>query len=116
MSESSHQAHPSRERRLPFVITIVITISAVCAVAALIALRSIGSEEVESAAPANPTASSTPPMNDATDTDNDGLTAAQEQQYKTDPNLTDSDDDGFTDGEEVRGGYNPAGSGKLQNQ
>lgn len=47
------------------------------------------------------------------DTDDDGLTNAEETKYKTDPLNDDSDDDGFLDGEEVKNGFNPNGDGKL---
>ncbi|MCK4554808.1 hypothetical protein KAU19_07710, partial [Candidatus Parcubacteria bacterium] len=47
------------------------------------------------------------------DSDNDGLTDAEEVIYGTDPNNPDTDGDSYLDGEEVRGGYNPNGEGKL---
>lgn len=48
------------------------------------------------------------------DTDDDGLGDFEEIfDYKTDPLNTDSDGDGYTDGQEVSGGYNPLGTGKL---
>ncbi len=47
------------------------------------------------------------------DSDEDGLTNAEETRYKTDPLNDDSDDDGFLDGEEVENGFNPNGDGKL---
>lgn len=47
------------------------------------------------------------------DSDDDGLTNAEETKYKTDPLNDDSDDDGFLDGEEVENGFNPNGDGKL---
>jgi hypothetical protein len=47
------------------------------------------------------------------DDDNDGLTAAEERFYGTDPAVEDTDGDGFSDGEEVRAGYDPLGPGKL---
>jgi len=47
------------------------------------------------------------------DTDADGLTAAEERFYGTDPETADSDGDGFNDGEEVRAGFDPLGPGKL---
>ncbi len=53
--------------------------------------------------------SSTP----SADSDEDGLTNAEEARYKTDPLNDDSDDDGFLDGEEVENGFNPNGDGKL---
>jgi len=77
-----------------------------------------------------------PVVNEAIDTDNDGLTDAEEKIYGTDLDLPDSDNDGlfdreeimvyetnplepdsdsdgYTDGVEVRSGYNPNGPGKL---
>ena len=48
------------------------------------------------------------------DTDEDGLTSTQEDQYGTDPENPDTDGDGYMDGAEVAEGYNPNGSGKLQ--
>lgn len=48
------------------------------------------------------------------DSDNDGLTDAQEETYGTDPNNPDTDADGYTDGEEVLAGYNPNGEGTLE--
>ncbi len=48
------------------------------------------------------------------DTDDDGLSDFEEIfEYETDPLDTDSDGDGYTDGQEVVGGYNPLGTGKL---
>ncbi|MDP2789629.1 MAG: hypothetical protein Q8O51_00710 [bacterium] len=47
------------------------------------------------------------------DTDGDGLSNADELQYKTDARKPDTDGDGYTDGQEVQGGYNPLGTGKL---
>ena len=47
------------------------------------------------------------------DTDQDGLTAAEERFYGTDVNKADTDEDGFNDGEEIRSGYDPLGPGKL---
>ncbi len=50
----------------------------------------------------------------AVDTDRDGLTdAAERTTYHTDPMKRDTDGDGYDDGTEVRGGYNPNGSGTL---
>jgi hypothetical protein len=49
-----------------------------------------------------------------TDTDADGLSDREEAViYMTDPKNPDTDGDGFLDGQEVRGGYNPKGDGKL---
>ena len=51
---------------------------------------------------------------DNVDTDNDGLFDREEVKvYKTNPKIADSDGDGYSDGDEVKGGYNPLGSGKL---
>jgi len=48
------------------------------------------------------------------DTDNDGLSDYEEVKiYLTNPLLTDTDGDTYLDGAEVKGGYNPNGSGKL---
>lgn len=48
------------------------------------------------------------------DTDNDGLFDREETYvYITNPVNSDTDGDGFSDGEEVRNGYNPNGEGKL---
>lgn len=49
------------------------------------------------------------------DEDNDGLYIIWEQFFSTDPHKGDTDGDGFLDGEEVRNGYNPNGSGKILN-
>jgi len=51
---------------------------------------------------------------DANDRDADGLSDADESQYKSDAGDPDTDDDGYTDGAEVAGGYDPNGPGKLQ--
>jgi len=48
------------------------------------------------------------------DGDKDGLTAKQEFFYKTNPSKSDSDNDGVSDGDEVKQGSNPIGSGPLQ--
>lgn len=51
---------------------------------------------------------------DSVDTDNDGLFDREEvKAYGTDPKNPDSDGDSFADGAEVKGRYNPMGSGKL---
>lgn len=47
------------------------------------------------------------------DPDFDRLTNKKEYEYGTDPKKADTDGDGFKDGEEVQGGFNPNGSGKL---
>lgn len=48
------------------------------------------------------------------DTDGDGLNDGEEATvYKTNPLNPDTDGDGYPDGVEVSGGYNPNGSGKL---
>jgi len=49
-----------------------------------------------------------------TDSDNDGLSNADEAKYGTDPNNPDTDGDGYTDGDEVHKGYNPLGAGMLK--
>jgi len=49
------------------------------------------------------------------DTDNDGLTDADEVNiYQTDPFNSDTDGDGFSDGDEVSAGYSPVGEGVLE--
>jgi hypothetical protein len=45
---------------------------------------------------------------EGTDTDNDGLTDAEEAIFGTDSSVPDSDGDGFTDGSEVKSGYDPS--------
>lgn len=48
------------------------------------------------------------------DTDNDGLSDYEEVKiYKTNPLSADTDGDGYLDGAEVKSGYNPNGAGKL---
>ncbi len=47
------------------------------------------------------------------DIDKDGLSDDKEKLYGSDPKNPDSDNDGFSDGEEVNGGFNPIGGGKL---
>lgn len=49
------------------------------------------------------------------DSDSDGLHDDKETEYGTDINNPDSDGDGYLDGEEVKGGYNPMGPGRLMN-
>ena len=61
--------------------------------------------------PAPPTDQSV--QNPAIDSDNDGLTDAEEKIYGTNPFNPDTDGDGYLDGAEVKGGYNPNGPGKL---
>jgi hypothetical protein len=41
------------------------------------------------------------------DSDQDGLTDAEEKTYGTDPRSSDTDGDGYSDGAEVKAGYNP---------
>jgi hypothetical protein len=41
------------------------------------------------------------------DTDNDGVSDAEEARVGTDPNIADTDGDGFPDWEELRGGFDP---------
>jgi len=50
------------------------------------------------------------------DNDFDGLNNLQEFKYNADPNDSDSDNDGYADGQEVERGYNPAGTGKLEQE
>lgn len=47
------------------------------------------------------------------DDDNDGLNLADEYRYFTNPFNADTDGDNYKDGEEVKAGYNPTGSGKM---
>ncbi len=47
------------------------------------------------------------------DTDQDGLSDAEESAYGTDPERPDSDGDGHRDGDEVDKGYDPLGPGRL---
>lgn len=53
-------------------------------------------------------------INPSKDTDNDGLADSTEHTYGTSIYIADTDNDGYTDGQEVNGGYNPCGAGKLQ--
>jgi len=89
-------------------------------------------------APAPPVAENPAPPSDV-DSDQDGLTDAQEKSLGTDPNNPDTDSDGISDGDEVHifgtdplkkdtdgdgfsdgqelvGGYDPLGSGKIDAQ
>ena len=50
---------------------------------------------------------------DGQDSDGDGLADALEIVLTTDPNKTDTDDDGYNDQDELIGGFDPLGSGKL---
>lgn len=52
-------------------------------------------------------------LNPDDDADGDGLTNSEELLYGTDILNPDTDGDGYKDGEEVRGGYNPLGAGRL---
>lgn len=48
------------------------------------------------------------------DTDNDGLNDFDEvKKWETDPLDPDTDGDGYLDGQEVEGGYDPLGPGRL---
>ena len=55
--------------------------------------------------------------NDASDAtadgDSDGLNNLEEYKYNTSPDNADTDGDGHSDGDEVKNGYNPRGTGKL---
>lgn len=53
------------------------------------------------------------PLPSSIDTDQDGLTDVEEVVYGTDQAQPDSDSDGYLDGDEVKNGYNPQGSGRL---
>jgi hypothetical protein len=57
-----------------------------------------------------------PPPDPSTDSDNDNLTDNEELKYGTDLHNPDTDGDGFKDGDEIRGGYNPLGPGRLVNK
>ncbi|MFA5183921.1 MAG: sulfatase-like hydrolase/transferase [Patescibacteria group bacterium] len=64
------------------------------------------------------TATSTGPakeldLNQATDSDKDGLSDLREKALGLDPHNLDTDGDGYLDGVEVINGYNPKGPGKL---
>ncbi len=49
----------------------------------------------------------------ATDRDEDGLYFVWERLFGSDPGKSDTDGDGYSDGEEVKNGYKPTGSGAL---
>lgn len=68
-------------------------------------------EEVQTPAEVEPRIEAEPAA--PTDSDNDGLTDEEEEQYGTDPNNPDTDGDGFDDLTEIEGGYNPLGPGRL---
>lgn len=53
------------------------------------------------------------PNREVADEDGDGLNTAEERFYGTDAGRADTDADGYKDGEEVRGGFDPLGPGKL---
>ncbi len=52
-------------------------------------------------------------VEESTDQDEDGLSNVLEAFYGTNPNDPDTDGDGVTDGDEVRKGHNPRGTGSL---
>jgi hypothetical protein len=52
-------------------------------------------------------------INEDTDTDNDGLSDAEETKWGTDPDNVDTDNDGYGDGDEIKNWYNPLGLGKM---
>lgn len=53
-------------------------------------------------------------ISDIVDSDNDGISDSEENNYGTDPQNPDTDADGFLDGEEIKSGYNPLGEGRLE--
>ncbi len=55
----------------------------------------------------------TDPKDSRLDPDNDGAPNSLEVQFNTDPFNPDSDNDGYFDGEEVRTGNNPNGTGRI---
>jgi len=48
------------------------------------------------------------------DSDNDGLTDLEEALFKTQPLIKDSDNDSYLDSQELKSGYNPNGSGRIE--
>jgi len=52
-------------------------------------------------------------LNFNNDSDKDGLTNLQEFGYGTDYNKVDTDEDGYADNDEIKGGYDPNGPGRL---
>ena len=54
------------------------------------------------------------PVVSSQDSDSDGLTDVEETIFSTNPNKADTDGDSYSDGLEVGGGYNPAGTGKIE--
>lgn len=65
------------------------------------------------AAPSVPSATPATAQDQINDPDADGLTNAEESFYGTDANKADTDGDSYKDGEEVRAGFDPVGTGKL---
>jgi hypothetical protein len=54
---------------------------------------------------------------ESADSDHDGLTDDEEiNKYHTDPKNFDTDGDGYQDGDEVKNGFNPNGSGRLPSE
>lgn len=58
----------------------------------------------------------TPPIAIMLDIDGDGLPDDVERRLGTDQNKTDTDADGYSDSEEIKNGYDPLGSGKLNKE
>lgn len=54
-------------------------------------------------------------INSSLDSDFDDLTDVEEVLYGTNTALADTDSDGYVDGLELSGGYDPSGSGRLEN-
>lgn len=52
----------------------------------------------------------------STDADHDGLADHIEEIFGADKNNSDTDKDGYLDGDEVKGGYSPAGSGNISKE